>query len=108
MTTCKPSTKSSNDLVAKPLRSGFLTREPRSLNQKPGFRAECDWTAGTGLVFTYYASYDCLDYMRKSFPTAVASVPGGEAYEEVMKKVTDANEGSGLAVKACVGRALHP
>ena len=85
-----------------------MTREPRSLNQKPGFRAECDWTAGTGLVFTYYASYDCLDYMRKSFPTAVASVPGGEAYEEVMKKVTDANEGSGLAVKACVGRALHP
>eukprot|EP00439_Symbiodinium_sp_Y106_P057282 s941_g8.t1 len=88
------------------------------LREDPGFRAECDWTAGTGLVFTYYASYDCLDYMRKSFPTTVASVPGGEAYEEVMKKVTDANEGSTATVwfeqqlvfghVADSGKWLHP
>ncbi|OLQ01934.1 hypothetical protein AK812_SmicGene15288 [Symbiodinium microadriaticum] len=88
------------------------------LREDPGFRAECDWTAGTGLVFTYYASYDCLDYMRKSFPTAVASVPGGEAYEEVIKKVTDCNEGSTATVwfdqqlvfghVADGGKWLHP
>ena len=70
-----------------------------SLREDPSFRAECSQAAGTGLVFTYYESYDCLDYMRTCFPTAAASVPGGQAYAEVMEKMK-VREGSGLA---CTG-----
>ncbi|CAE7357966.1 unnamed protein product [Symbiodinium natans] len=88
-----------------------------SLREDPSFRAECSQAAGTGLVFTYYESYDCLDYMRTCFPTAAASVPGGQAYAEVMEKMK-VREGSTATVwfdqqlvfghTADSGKWLHP
>ena len=41
--------------------------------------AECRAEAGTGVVFTYYKDYNCFETMRQKFPTAGASVPGGQA-----------------------------
>ncbi|CAE7497590.1 ANK1 [Symbiodinium pilosum] len=57
------------------------------LAKDEAFMAECKASAGTGLVFTYYRSYCCFDKMRAWFPTAGASVPGGQAYDKVMEKL---------------------
>ncbi|CAK9008703.1 Pentatricopeptide repeat-containing protein, partial [Durusdinium trenchii] len=50
--------------------------------------------AGTGLVFTWYHSFDCFANMRKVIVATGASVPGGEAYAEVMKKLNATGGGS--------------
>ncbi|CAK9095725.1 Pentatricopeptide repeat-containing protein, partial [Durusdinium trenchii] len=50
--------------------------------------------AGTGLVFTYYHSFDCFHNMREAFLATGASAPGGQAYEEVMKKLNETSGGS--------------
>ena len=49
----------------------------RELAKDKEFMAECKASAGCGLVFTYYQSFDCFNDIRKKFPTAGASVPGG-------------------------------
>ena len=67
------------------------------LREDEALARRCKEAAGTGLVFTYYRSYDCLAGMRDRFPAAGASVPGGEAYEEVMEKLKDAEHGSSSA-----------
>ena len=53
--------------------------ENKKLAEDKDFIAECKALASCGLVFTYYQSYDCFAQMRKKFPTAGASVPGGQA-----------------------------
>ena len=63
------------------------------LRADEGFADRCKAAAGTGLVFTYYDSYSCSDNMRRCFPTAGASVPGGAAYERVMKELKSASHG---------------
>ncbi|CAE7370560.1 truC [Symbiodinium natans] len=68
------------------------------LRADEGFADRCKAAAGTGLVFTYYDSYSCSDNMRRCFPTAGASVPGGAAYERVMKELKSASHGGTATV----------
>ena len=58
-----------------------------ALRADESFVEECKAAAGTGLVFTFYDSYTCSEYMRTLFPTAGASVPGGAAYDRVMEEL---------------------
>ncbi|CAK9010058.1 unnamed protein product [Durusdinium trenchii] len=55
---------------------------------------EIDRLAGTGLVFTYYQSYNCSAEMRESFVATGASVPGGPAYQYVMEKLREKTGGT--------------
>ena len=67
------------------------------LREDEALARRCKEAAGTGLVFTYYRSYDCSGEMRDVFPAAGASVPGGEAYEAVMEQLRRAAHGSSSA-----------
>ena len=53
--------------------------ENKKLAKDEAFMAECKAAASCGLVFTYYQDFNCFKLMRKMFPTAGASVPGGQA-----------------------------
>eukprot|EP00913_Durusdinium_trenchii_P022424 g21063.t1 len=50
--------------------------------------------AGTGLVFTWYRSYDCFQKLRDVIVATGASVPGGEAYNAVMERLNKTEGGS--------------
>ncbi|CAE7411371.1 ANK1 [Symbiodinium natans] len=58
-----------------------------ALRADESFVEQCKAAAGTGLVFTFYDSYNCCECMRMLFPTTGASVPGGAAYDHVMEKL---------------------
>ncbi|CAE7168496.1 ANK1 [Symbiodinium microadriaticum] len=57
----------------------------KELDEDVDFQKQCKAAAGTGLIFTYYHSMTCFLKMRMKFPTAGASVPGGQAYDKVME-----------------------
>ena len=67
------------------------------LRQDAALRKECQDLAGTGVVFTYYQSAAAGPAMRDRFKASGASVPGGEAYEGVMKQLRNADHGSAPA-----------
>ncbi|CAE7411355.1 ANK1 [Symbiodinium natans] len=71
-----------------------------ALRADESFVEECKAAAGTGLVFTFYDSYTCSEYMRTLFPTAGASVPGGAAYDRVMEELQ-----RGASYGRCCGTA---
>ena len=57
----------------------------KHFSEDKDLRQRCEAVAGTGLVFTWYRSATCFLKMRECFWATGASVPGGEAYKEVMK-----------------------
>ncbi|CAE7325302.1 pum [Symbiodinium sp. CCMP2592] len=59
----------------------------KELSEDAAFVARCKEAAGDGLVFTYYDNSDVWSGMIGAFHTTGASVPGGKAYDEVMKKL---------------------
>eukprot|EP00913_Durusdinium_trenchii_P028750 g26963.t1 len=65
----------------------WLLRLPqlKHFSEDKDLRQRCEAVAGTGLVFTWYRSATCFLKMRECFWATGASVPGGEAYKEVMK-----------------------
>ena len=66
--------------------------------------------AGTGLVFTWYSyhSYACFLLMRDVLVATRASVPGGEAYDEVMKELNKRPGGAWAgAVAVVAGNWVH-
>ena len=69
------------------------------LQEDKAFVEELKALSGRGLVFTYYDSYDCFQQMRSRFPATGASIPGGEAYEEVMKQLRATDHGSTWAAE---------
>ena len=79
-----------------------------AIEKDANFVQRCREAAGTGLVFTYYHSSNCFFDMRQAFPAVGASVPGGTAYDEVMKQLREAIHGSSLAGKAWKGPKTRP
>ncbi|CAJ1405691.1 unnamed protein product [Effrenium voratum] len=79
---------------------------------------KCRALCGTGLIFTYYHSYNAFESMRTAFLTTGASVPGGRAYSRVMKELRARGEAGTATVwfdtvpvfgaSADDGRWMHP
>ena len=67
------------------------------LRQDVDFQQRCRGAAGSGLVWTYYHSYNMFNTMRHRFPATGASIPGGAAYDAVMDKLKKADHGGRLA-----------
>ena len=81
--------------LVRATKAAFLTWwAAEELREDAEFMAQCRAAAGTGLVWSFYRSYTAFEAMTRSLPTAGASVPGGEAYEQVMEAVRDAAHGS--------------
>ena len=66
------------------------------LRADESFVEQCKAAAGTGLVFSFYKTYNGFHNMRRLFPTAGASIPGGMAYDCVMEALKRARHGSPL------------
>ena len=86
-------------LVRETKASWLLEWATEELRNDVALRKECQELAGTGVVFTYYQSCNAFEAMRYSFKASGASVPGGEAYEAVMKELREAAHGSAPAAK---------
>ena len=72
----------------------LLKLSSEALKQDKELSGHLKALAGTGLVFTYYHSFDCFHNMREAFLATGASAPGGQAYEEVMKKLNETSGGA--------------
>ena len=57
-------------------------------------KEEATKAAGEGLIFTYYDNFNCFNNMRDAFLATGASVPGGPAYEQVMKELNESPGGA--------------
>eukprot|EP00439_Symbiodinium_sp_Y106_P044816 s511_g5.t1 len=68
------------------------------LRQDVDFQQRCRGAAGSGLVWTYYHSYNMFNTMRHRFPATGASIPGGAAYDAVMDKLKEADHGGSATV----------
>ena len=67
------------------------------LRKDEHFQQRCRGAAGSGLIWTYYHSYNMFITMRARFPASGASIPGGAAYDAVMDKLKKADHGGRLA-----------
>ena len=64
------------------------------LQEDEELKEEVAKATGEGLIFTYYDNFSCSEAMRKAFLATGASVPGGPAYNEVMKELNSAPGGA--------------
>ena len=67
------------------------------LRQDEELKEQVAKTAGEGLIFTYYDNFNCALNMRGAFMATGASVPGGPAYDEVMKQLNSTPGGAPAA-----------
>ncbi|CAK8999895.1 unnamed protein product [Durusdinium trenchii] len=82
------------EAVQRTKASWLLKLCSEELQEDAELAKEVDELAGTGLIFTYYENFDCFQHMRKFFMATGASVPGGEAYDEVMEVLEETDGGS--------------
>ena len=81
--------------LVRATQAAFLTAwAAEELRSDDAFVAQCRAAVPSGLVWTWYRSYGAFQAMRMRFPTAGASIPGGEAYDHVMEQLSDTTHGS--------------
>ena len=81
--------------LVRATKAAFLTAwAAEELRSDDAFVAQCRAAVPSGLVWTWHGSYSAPVAMREAFPTAGASIPGGEAYDHVMEELRDAKHGS--------------
>ena len=81
--------------LVRATKAAFLTAwAAEELRSDDAFVAQCRAAVPSGLVWTWYRSYGAFQAMRMRFPTAGASIPGGEAYDHVMEQLSDTTHGS--------------
>ena len=75
--------------------AAFLTAwAAEELRSDDAFVAQCRAAVPSGMLWTWSGSPTAFYAMREAFPTAGASIPGGEAYDHVMKALRVAAHGS--------------
>eukprot|EP00439_Symbiodinium_sp_Y106_P078793 s716_g17.t1 len=68
----------------------------KSLQVDKDFLSECSRLAGSGLIFTYY-SPTCFPNMRLRFQISGASIPGGQAYDQVSRNMKRESGDKGIS-----------
>jgi len=69
----------------------------KSLQVDKDFLSECSRLAGSGLIFTYYSSPTCFPNMRLRFQISGASIPGGQAYDQVSRNMKRESGDKGIS-----------
>ena len=81
--------------LVRATQAAFLTAwAAEELRSDDAFVAQCRAAVPSGMVWTFYGSFGAFSAMRDRFPTAGASIPGGEAYERVMEELRRDTHGS--------------
>ena len=81
--------------LVRATQAAFLTAwAAEELRSDDAFVAQCRAAVPNGMLWTWYGSSIAFDAMRRRFPTAGASIPGGEAYDHVMGELKRATHGS--------------
>ena len=81
--------------LVRATQAAFLTAwAAEELRSDDAFVAQCRAAVPSGMLWTWYGSPTAFYAMREAFPTAGASIPGGEAYDHVMEQLRYAEHGS--------------
>ncbi|CAK9034935.1 unnamed protein product [Durusdinium trenchii] len=103
--------------AVKATKASWLIKYCPGLETDADFVKELAAAAGTGLIFSYYTNASCFYGMRDRFEATGASVPGGQAYAQVMEELRKTSGGSAtvwfdelpvFGFSADEGRWIHP